>query len=102
MADTFRHDFADVSDVVLYSTLNAHAALNGAKLEGAQRSLLDRIDGFRSIEQMLAMYGDLIVKLQEHFTATGKANPGMFLDRLTDGLAMARKKSSGGQRAAVR
>ena len=184
-------DLASVSEALLYLTPKAHAALQGTKLDSAQRSLLERIDGFRSIEQVLAMSSDLIgvhgalgklmasgyvtseplhvaeaaapvdvkpiaiaegvkksvtvepgeletakrlllqeaklalgamaaklrpriescrsieeiydliVKVQQHLAATGKANPDVFLDRLTNGLATARRKSSAGQRASA-
>ena len=183
-------DLASVADAVLFSTSMAQAALKDGKLESTQQSLLERIDGFRSMEQVLAMSGDLIgvhsalgklmvsgyvtltphavaviaaaasaevkpaatvasavtvapgdlenakrlllleaklvfgkgaatlrprveacrsieeiydliVKVRQHLTTTGKANPDVFLDRLTNGLATARKKSLAGQRAAV-
>jgi hypothetical protein len=186
-------DLARASDSVLCLTPSARAALEGVTLESAERSLLQRIDGLRSIEQVLAMSGDLagvhgvlgklmalgnialapstianqavggvdlkhmpiapsadppaatepdeldhakrlllqetkhvlgvgasklrprieacrsieqiydlIVKVQEHLTATGKADPGVFLDRLTSGLAAARNKSSTRKRATAK
>lgn len=52
-------DLASVSDAVLHMTPKGQSALGNAKLDGAQRSLLERIDGFRSIDQVLAMSGDL-------------------------------------------
>lgn len=52
-------DLASVSDAVLHITPKGQSALGSAKLDGAQRSLLERIDGFRSIDQVLAMSGDL-------------------------------------------
>ncbi len=52
-------DLASVSDAVLHITPKGQSALGNAKLDGAQRSLLERIDGFRSIDQVLAMSGDL-------------------------------------------
>ena len=186
-------DLASVADVVLHATPNARAALKNAKFDSTQRSLLERIDGFRSLEQLLAMSGDLvavhaalgklmaaglvatdskveadvavsiaaaappletkvpppapartsvgelgnakqlllleaklalgkgaeklrprieacssieeiydlIVKIQQHLKTTGKADPDVFLERLTDGLATARKKSPSGKRAAA-
>jgi hypothetical protein len=183
-------DLAAVSDAVLYATPMARTALTSAKLDSTQRNLLARIDGFRSLEQLLAISSDLvgvhaalgklmaaglvttaskvdaevaepvnaerpeeeikqpkrkappvqteapvgeldnakqlllfevklalgkgaeklrpriqacssigeiydlIVKIQQHLKDTGKADPDVFLDRLTDDLAKARKKSS--------
>ena len=66
--------------------------LEEAKLalgKGAEK-LRTRIDACRSIEEIF----DLIVKVQEHLTTSGKADPEIFLDRLTNGLAAARKKPS--------
>ena len=181
-------DVASASDVVLYATPKGSAALKGKKLENVERILLERIDGFRSIEQVLAMSGDLIgvhgalgklmaagyvtsathhaveaavpveaapvavpaeahvaakvevdeldnakrvliaevqhalgagaaklrprieacrsiediydliVKVQEHLKTTGKADPDVFLDRLTAALAAARKPLPAGKR----
>ncbi len=181
-------ELASFSDTVLHVTPKARASMKSAKLDSTQRSLLERVDGFRSLEQLLAMSGDLIavhaalgrliaaglvatdlnaetedapavaaaapvpagkpkaapaapaiappselenakqllmleaklalgkgaeklrtrveacrsieeiydliVKVQEHLTETGKANPDVFLERLSSGLATARKKSS--------
>ena len=53
-------DLASAADVVLHATPKARAALKATKLDSTQRSLLERIDGFRSLEQLLAMSGDLI------------------------------------------
>ena len=53
-------DLAGAADTVLHATPKARMALNGEKLDSTQRSLLERIDGFRSLEQLLAMSGDLI------------------------------------------
>ncbi len=52
-------DIASVDDTVLYATPAATAALKAGKLDNARRILLERIDGFRSLEQVLAMSGDL-------------------------------------------
>lgn len=52
-------DLASVSDAVLYATPKAQNAIGSGKLDGTQKNLLDRIDGFRSIDQLLAMSGDL-------------------------------------------
>ena len=52
-------DLASVSDAVLHITSKGQAVLGNAKLDSAQRNLLERIDGFRSIDQVLAMSGDL-------------------------------------------
>ena len=71
--------------------------LQEAKLalgKGAEK-LRVRIDACQSIEEIF----DLIVKVQEHLTATGKGDPAIFLDRLTTGLAAARKKTQPGKKA---
>jgi len=52
-------DLAGVDDAVLYCSAKGLAALKAGKLDGANRTLMERIDGFRSIEQLLAMSGDL-------------------------------------------
>ena len=52
-------DLASVSDAVLHATPKAQGALKSGKLEATQKNLLERIDGFRSIDQLLAMSGDL-------------------------------------------
>lgn len=53
-------DLAGAAETVLYPTAKGRAAEKNPKLDFAQRSLLERIDGFRSLEQLLAMSGDLI------------------------------------------
>ncbi|MEO8101129.1 MAG: hypothetical protein ABI790_01295 [Betaproteobacteria bacterium] len=53
-------DLATFSDAVLHVTPKARAAQKSAKLDSTQLRLLERIDGFRSLEQLLAMSGDLI------------------------------------------
>ncbi len=53
-------DLAGAAETVLYPTAKGRAAEKNPKLDSAQRSLLERIDGFRSLEQLLAMSGDLI------------------------------------------
>ena len=71
--------------------------LQEAKLalgKGAEK-LRVRIDACQSIEEIF----DLIVKVQEHLTASGKGDPAIFLDRLTTGLAAARKKTQPGKKA---
>ncbi|MBI3716833.1 MAG: hypothetical protein HY255_12645 [Betaproteobacteria bacterium] len=52
-------DLAGVDDAVLYCSAKGLAALKAGKLDGANRTLMERIDGFRSVEQLLAMSGDL-------------------------------------------
>jgi len=52
-------DLAGVDDAVLYCNAKGVAALKTGKLDGANRTLMERIDGFRSVEQLLAMSGDL-------------------------------------------
>lgn len=59
--------------------------------------LKPRIEACNSIEDIY----DLIVKFQEHLATTGKADPKVFLDRLTRGLAEARQKSGGGRMQAA-
>lgn len=51
---------ASFSDAVIQVTPKARTALKNSTLESAQRSLLERIDGFRSLDQLLAISGDLI------------------------------------------
>ena len=53
-------DLAAAAETVLYTTAKGRDAEKNPKLASAQRSLLERIDGFRSVEQLLAMSGDLI------------------------------------------
>ncbi|MEP7156041.1 MAG: hypothetical protein ABI905_09720 [Betaproteobacteria bacterium] len=53
-------DLASVSETVLITTAKGRALLKEPKLELGSRGLLERIDGFRSIEQLLAMSGDII------------------------------------------
>ena len=65
--------------------------------KGAEK-LRTRIDACRSIEEIF----DLIVKVQEHLTTTGKADPEIFLDRLTNGLAAARAKPAGAKKMSAR
>ncbi len=52
-------DLASIDDAVLSPTKDGKAALRDDTLDAAQRILLERIDGFRSLEQILAMSGDL-------------------------------------------
>ena len=52
-------DLASMSDAVLHTTPKGQSALGNSKLDSAQKNLLERIDGFRSIDQVLAMSGDL-------------------------------------------
>jgi hypothetical protein len=55
------HDLAQASDAVLRVTGNGVAALRGKDLSNSERCLLeDRIDGFRSLEQVLSISGDLV------------------------------------------
>jgi len=60
-------------------------------LGGGAAKLRPRIEACASIEEIY----DLIVKIQEHLATTGKSDPGEFLDRLSNDLAAARKKSAG-------
>jgi hypothetical protein len=53
-------DLSRFADVALFTTAKGRAALKTKDLDVAQRCLLDRIDGFRSLEQVLAISGDLI------------------------------------------
>ncbi|MBL8525275.1 MAG: hypothetical protein JNN20_16410 [Betaproteobacteria bacterium] len=53
-------DLSQVADEVLYPTRKAGMAAGDKELSHGQRSLLERIDGFRSLEQVLAMSGDVI------------------------------------------
>lgn len=53
-------DLSRVADEVLYPTGKCSAAANDKELGHGQRNLLERIDGFRSLEQVLAMSGDVI------------------------------------------
>lgn len=53
-------DLSRVADEVLYPTRKGSGAANDKELSHGQRSLLERIDGFRSLEQVLAMSGDVI------------------------------------------
>jgi len=62
-----------------------------AVLGNGAAKLKPRIDACNSIEDIY----DLIVKFQEHLAATGKADPSVFLDRLTRGLAAARQHTGG-------
>ena len=177
-------DLSQVADTVLYPTGRSRALAANQKLGAGQRALLERIDGFRSIDQLLSMSGDvvdvhatlgkwlaegvvttdpdaiseqpvavhaavgkvtpvaartgeldsakrllmleaklllgtsagrltpriaacesieqvydLIVKFQEHLAKTGKADPDVFLDRLSKGLAAVRNQPAAGVRA---
>lgn len=53
-------DLSRVADVVLYPTRKGSSAAGGKELEPGQRRLLERIDGFRSLEQVLSMSGDIV------------------------------------------
>lgn len=53
-------DMARVADDVLYLTRKGSSATGDKELSHGQRNLLERIDGFRSLEQVLAMSGDVI------------------------------------------
>lgn len=177
-------DLSQVADSVLYPTARSRALAANQKLGAGQRALLERIDGFRSIDQLLSMSGDvvgvhatlgkwlaegvvttdaadvgeqpvavrvaagaaepaaarsgelesakrllmleaklllgagagrltpriaacesieqvydLIVKFQEHLAKTGKADPDVFLDRLSKGLAAVRSQPAARVRA---
>lgn len=54
--------------------------------------LMPKIDACKSIEEIY----DIIVKFQEHLARTGKVDPDIFLDRLTKGLAEAKKRAAAG------
>ena len=177
-------DLSQVADTVLYPTGRSRALATNQTLGAGQRALLERIDGFRSIDQLLSMSGDvvgvhatlgkwlaegvvttdpdavreqpvivatvasaaepaaaksgeldsakrllmleaklllgssagrltpriaacesieqvydLIVKFQEHLAKTGKADPDVFLDRLSKGLAAVRNQPAARVRA---
>ena len=95
---------APVKAAVTTSTPAVDPELDNAKRVLAQEAkivfgnnaakLQPRIDGCRSIEDIY----DLIVKFQQHLANSGKANPDVFLDRLTKGLASARKQAPGAKR----
>lgn len=53
-------DMSRFADVVLYTTAKGRASSSAKGFDVAQRSLIERIDGFRSMEQILAISGDLI------------------------------------------
>jgi hypothetical protein len=53
-------DLSRVADVVLYPTRKGNSAASSKELDPGQRCLLERIDGFRSLEQVLSMSGDII------------------------------------------
>lgn len=53
-------DLASVAEVVLFLTPKAHEGVKNTKLVLAERTLLERIDGFRSIEQLLSISGDIV------------------------------------------
>lgn len=53
-------DLASVAEVVLFLTPNAQEGLKNPKLTLAEKTLLERIDGFRSIEQLLSISGDIV------------------------------------------
>lgn len=54
--------------------------------------LLPKIEACKTIEEIY----DIIVKFQEHLAKTGKVDPDVFLDRLTKGLAEAKKRAAAG------
>lgn len=53
-------DISQSADVVLRVTNSGVIALRGKGISNAERCLLERIDGFRSLEQILAISGDVI------------------------------------------
>ncbi len=53
-------DISQCADVVLRVTNGGVTAMRGKGLSNAERCLLERIDGFRSLEQILAISGDVI------------------------------------------
>jgi hypothetical protein len=53
-------DISQCADVVLRMTNSGTIALRGKGISNAERCLLERIDGFRSLEQILAISGDVI------------------------------------------
>ncbi|MBL8519393.1 MAG: hypothetical protein JNK75_01865 [Betaproteobacteria bacterium] len=53
-------DLSQVADTVLRVGQSGAAALRGKSLSMAERCLLERIDGFRSVEQVLAISGDVV------------------------------------------
>lgn len=54
--------------------------------------LQPKIEACKSIEEIY----DMIVKFQEHLAKTGKVDPEVFLDRLSKGLAEAKKRAAAG------
>ncbi len=53
-------DMSRFDDEVLHITDLGARALAGAKLEPAQKCLMQRIDGFRSMEQLFSLSGDIV------------------------------------------
>jgi hypothetical protein len=53
-------DLSQVADAVLYPTRKGNSAVGSKELDHSQRCLLERIDGFRSLEQVLSMSGDVV------------------------------------------
>lgn len=53
-------DISQCADVVLRLTNSGEIAMRGKGISNAERCLLERIDGFRSLEQILAISGDVI------------------------------------------
>ena len=53
-------DMSRFDDEVLHVTDMGIRALANAKLEPAQKCLMERIDGFRSLDQLFALSGDIV------------------------------------------
>lgn len=59
---------------------------------GTAARLQPKIEACKSIEEIY----DMIVKFQEHLAKTGKVDPDVFLDRLSKGLAEAKRRAAAG------
>ena len=78
-------EMSRITDEVLYPTNSGLTALAGNKLDLGPRRLLERIDGFRSIDQILAMSGDVV----NVFAALGKLLALGLISPDRDGVATA-------------
>lgn len=78
-------EMSRITDEVLYPTNSGLTSLAGNKLDLGPRRLLERIDGFRSIDQILAMSGDVV----NVHAALGKLLAMGFISPDHDGVATA-------------
>lgn len=53
-------DMSRFDEEVLHVTDLGRSALSAAKLEPAQQRLMERVDGFRSMDQLFALSGDIV------------------------------------------